>query len=291
MSNVINLKRYESLQLNPNYPSHLRTHYDSKNKLGWFLMRGAPRPSVTVQLLAEVDAYFSQVKQEMKVSGGKKYDFLVLSSDIDGVFSLGGDLELFNQLIVKRDKQGLIDYATQCSSLIYQYYTHLGESLTTISLIQGDALGGGFESALSANVVIAEKGTKMGLPEVMFNLFPGMGAFPLLSRKLGQSKAEKIILSGQIYSAEQMFDMGVVDILAEPGDGELAVYRYTKQCRRSSNSFQSMRAVKDRCNQINYEELIDVANIWADAALNLTSKDLRTMGRLVRCQSNRAIEA
>ena len=46
--------------------------------------------------------------------------------------------------------------------------------LITIALVQGDALGGGFECALSFDVLIAERSAKMGLPEVLFNLFPGM---------------------------------------------------------------------------------------------------------------------
>ena len=50
---------------------------------------------------------------------------------------------------------------------------------TTISLVQGDALGGGFEAALAGDVVIAEKSAQFGFPEVMFNLFPGNGGIQL----------------------------------------------------------------------------------------------------------------
>ena len=48
---------------------------------------------------------------------------------------------------------------------------------TTISLVQGDALGGGFEAALCGDIIIAEKQARFGFPEVLFNLFPGMGAY------------------------------------------------------------------------------------------------------------------
>lgn len=68
---------------------------------------------------------------------------------------------------------------------------HFDTDLTTVSLIQGDALGGGFEASLSSNLIIAERGVKMGLPEVIFNLFPGMGAYSILSRKVGAATAEK----------------------------------------------------------------------------------------------------
>jgi DSF synthase len=45
----------------------------------------------------------------------------------------------------------------------------------TASLVQGRALGSGFECALASDVIVAETGARMGFPEVLFNLFPGMG--------------------------------------------------------------------------------------------------------------------
>ena len=288
MSNVAYISEFTSQQQQSySNQSQLKTYYDARNKIGWFLMKGAPRPSFTPQLLAEINIYFDTVKQDMAKSNGEKYDFLVLGSDVDGVFNLGGDLELFSSYIRDKNRDGLLDYAMRSIDLVYQNLTHLGEDLTTISLIQGDALGGGFESAVSANIVIAEKGSKIGLPEVLFNLFPGMGAFSLLSRKIGFAAAEKMILSGGLYTAEQLYDMGVVDILAEKGEGELAVYRYIKSNRRNMNSYRSMQKVKDICNQVSYQELADIGAVWADAAINLTEKDLRMMERLVRRQNSR----
>lgn len=291
MSNVAYISEVGSEQQAYANPSQLKTYYDAKNRIGWFLMKAEPRPTFTVKLLTEISNYFKSVKQEMAESGGEKYDFLVLGSDIEGVFNLGGDLDLFRQYIRNRDRDGLIRYAKHSIDLVHQNMTHLDEDLTTISLIQGDALGGGFEAAMSANVVVAERGTKAGLPEVLFNLFPGMGAFSLLSRKIGFAEAEKMIMSGGVYSAEKLYDMGVVDVLAEKGEGEVAVYRYIKSKQRSMNSYRSMQRVKDICNQVSYEELMDIGRVWADAALKLSEKDLRMMERLVRRQNSRAQES
>lgn len=286
MSNVAYLNEFSAEQSYQNEPQ-LKTFYDSKRKTGWFLMKGAPRPSFTPKLLNEISEYFDIVKQEMYETKGEKYDYLVLGSDVEGVFNLGGDLNLFSQYIRNNDRDGLLAYAMQSINLIYQNMSHLDIELTTISLIQGDALGGGLESAISANVVIAERGVKMGLPEILFNLFPGIGAFSILSRKIGYTAAEKLILSGKLYCAEELFDMGVVDILAEKGEGELAVYRYIKTANQASNTYKSMRKVKDICNQIDYKELKEIATVWADSAFQLTSKDLRMMERLVKRQNIR----
>ncbi len=287
MSNLAYINEVTSEQQSYADQSQLKTYYDSKNKIGWFLMSGAPRPSFTLRLLDDISNYLDSVKQEMAETNGEKYDYLVVGSDVEGVFNLGGDLELFSKYIVDKNRDALLSYALKCIDILYQNMFHYDLDLTTISLIQGDALGGGFEAALSSNVIVAERGVKMGFPEVLFNLFPGMGAYSLLSRKVGFDTAEKMILSGSLFSAEQLYDMGVVDILAEQGEGEVAVYRYIKSRDKAKNTFKSMRKLKDICNQISYQELADIAAVWADAALQLTAKDLRMIKRLVRRQDTR----
>ncbi len=287
MSNVAVLNSIPITQPVAIEEPQLKTFYDGKNKAAWLLMKGLPRPSFTPKLLDGISAYFDTIEREMVETSGEKYDYLISGSDVEGVFNLGGDLDLFCELIRQNDRDALLEYATKSIDLVYRNLTHLNSDLTTITLVQGDALGGGFESAISANVVIAERGVKMGLPEVLFNLFPGMGAFSILSRKIGYSAAEKMILSGSLYSSEQLFEMGVVDILADKGEGEIAVYKYIKTANRAFNTYKSMQRVKDICNQISYQELQDIVKVWTDAALQLSEKDLRMMSRLVRRQNSK----
>ncbi|MCH7880115.1 MAG: crotonase/enoyl-CoA hydratase family protein [Proteobacteria bacterium] len=287
MSNVALLNQSTHFLPSEAPEKHLRIHYDSKYKISWCLMKSEPRPCFTPRLLSEFHNYIRTIKEEMHESKGEKYDYVIIGSDVDGVFNLGGDLNLFKRCIDQNDREGLFNYAIKCIDILHENMNHLDCELTTIALVQGDALGGGFEAALASNVVIAEKGVKMGLPEVLFNLFPGMGAYSLLSRKVGTSLAEKIILSGKLYTAEELFEMGIVDILAEKGKGEMEVYKYIKAANRYSNSYSAIRKVRDICNKISYDELIEVAKIWVDAAFQLTSKDLRMMQRLVRRQNVR----
>jgi DSF synthase len=267
--------------------SQLRTFYDEKYKTGWFYMHAQPRPCFTPELLSDIDAFFSGVRREIDAGESNKYDFLVLASDVDGIFNLGGDLHLFADLIQQRDRQGLLDYALQCVNVLYQNMVHLEGDLTTIALVKGDALGGGFEAALSANVLVAERGSKLGLPEVLFNLFPGMGAYSLLSRKIGKRAAEEMIMSGRLYTAEELYEMQVVDVLADPGEGELAVYQYIKRAQKNANSFRAMNKVKDICRSLSYEELYQITEVWVDAALELRPRDLKMMHRLVSRQGQR----
>ncbi|MCP4981516.1 MAG: crotonase/enoyl-CoA hydratase family protein [Gammaproteobacteria bacterium] len=287
MSNVAILDRSAYARVDEDKPRHLKTYYDPKYKASWCLMKSEPRPCFTNNLLSEFHEYIRKIKEEMRVSQGEKYDYIVIGSDVEGIFNLGGDLNLFRNYIESNNRDGLFNYAIRCIDILHENINHLDCDLTTIALVQGDALGGGFESALASNVVIAEKGVKMGLPEVLFNLFPGMGAYSLLSRRVGTTKAEQIILSGKLYTSDELFDMGVIDILAEKGEGEMEVYKYIKAANRYSNSYNSIRKVRDICNKISYDELIDIAKIWADAAFRLSEKDLKIMGRLIKRQTQR----
>jgi len=262
----------------------IQTHYDEKYRISWCYMQSSERPCFTPTLLKSLMSYVRQLQLDMVNSKGQKFDYMVLASSVEGVFNLGGDLELFRRCILEQDRESLERYALACIDVLYEYMIHFSVDVTTISLVQGDALGGGFETALGAHVIIAEKGVKMGFPEALFNLFPGMGAFSILSRKIGAHAAEEMMLSGKLHEAEELHEMGLVDILAEPGDGENEVYRLIQKRDRQQNSYRALRKVRDRCNDYSYQEMKDIVDIWVDAAFQLSSRDLRMMERLVKRQ-------
>ena len=212
-------------------------------------------------------------------------DYQVLTSADPSIFNLGGDLTRFLQSIRTGNREWLYGYAKACIYVLYPNIVGYDLPITTISLVTGDALGGGFEAALSSHVLIAERGTQLGLPEILFNLFPGMGAFQLLARRLGAGRAEKMISSGRMYSADELYEMGVVDVLAEPDEGESAVHSYIRAHRRRALGFAALRRVRDRLVPIIRDELMEVCDIWVDTALRLSEKDQKTMLRLLRGQN------
>jgi DSF synthase len=93
-----------------------------------------------------------------------------------------------------------------------------------------------------------------------------------------------MILSGKLYTAEELLDFGVVDILVEDGLGEEAVYEYVEKQARRSNGYIGVQKARHRFNPVTYQELMDVTKIWVDTALQLTEKDLKVMDRFVRSQ-------
>jgi 3-hydroxyacyl-CoA dehydrogenase len=85
----------------------------------------------------------------------------------------------------------------------------------TVAAIHGTALGGGLELALGCHFRIADKGAKLGLPEVKLGLLPGGGGTVRLPRLVGPAKALKMIVSGVPVSASEALASGLVDVIAE----------------------------------------------------------------------------
>ncbi len=89
-------------------------------------------------------------------------------------------------------------------------------SKPTIAMIDGFALGGGLELALSCDIRIASTRSTFGQPEINLGLIPGGGGSQRLCRLIGYGKAMEIILSGRMISANESFEMGIINKLVEP---------------------------------------------------------------------------
>jgi DSF synthase len=270
----------------------METRFDAECGALWCFMDPKPRQCFTPGLLEDINKFTHAIRMMNQADtwGEREHNvrYSVLASQNPSVFSFGGDLDLFIKLHREKDREGLRRYARTCVDIVYRTTIGFDHSVTTIALVRGDALGGGFEAALCNNVVVAEKSSQFGLPEVLFNLFPGMGAYSLLAQRMDVGRAEKMILSGRVYSAETLYNMGVVDILAENGEGEKAVYDYILKHSRRWNAYRSLFKVRSRVRPVFHRELIDVSEIWVDSVLNLGAKDIRIMERILKSQNGLA---
>ena len=272
------------LSLNLPPYTQLICQYDSERSALWYYLNPRPRPCFTPTLLAEIRDLQRRVADHLRVSPDDLHYF-ILASATPRVFNLGGDLDLFVRLITERNRDRLYEYGHTCIDAVYHNATNLGiPTLTTISLVQGSALGGGFEAAISSNVLIVEQDVQMGFPEILFNLFPGMGAYSLLARRMEATLAERLLRTGQQYDAQKLWEMGIVDVLAPDGEGVHAVNDFIRRHSRSRNGQQAIQQVRQRVNPLVYQELLDIVEIWADAALRLTARDLRLMTRIAAAQ-------
>jgi DSF synthase len=262
----------------------LETCWDEEEATLWTFMRPDGRPSFNPEMLRDFQAWQDGIVARFG-PGRDTLRYLVLGSRFPGVFCLGGDLALFADLIRRQDRAALVAYGRACVRILHRNMLGLGLPIVTIGLVQGDALGGGLEALLSFNVIVAERGAKFGLPETAFGLFPGMGAHSFLVRRLGAARAEQMILSCATYTAEEMYDLGLVHVLAEPGEGEAAVRAYIRQNRRRHSGQCAIYKATQSAAPIGLRELEAIVDVWADAALGLQELDLKLMVRLVGAQT------
>ena len=271
----------------------LDVNWDEQAGALWTFMRPRGRPSYNPDFLEDFHAWQRGISA-MFAERPNDIQYLLLGSRTPGVFSLGGDLDHFLARIRARDRQALIAYGESCVRILDRNMKTLGLPLITIGLAQGDALGGGFESLLSFNVIIAEKTAKFGFPETMFGLFPGMGAYSLVSRRTNASVAEEMMLSGRIYSADEMKQAGLVHMVVEPGQGIDAARDYMQRNKRRHVSARAVYKAGHVVNPVTLAEMDRIVQIWADACLQLRDRDLKVMERLVAAQNklqNTALQA
>ncbi len=249
----------------------------------WTFMRPDGRPSFTPSMLRDFEDWQRLIVENFG-PGQVPLRYLVLGSRAPGVFCFGGDLSLFERLIRTGDRDGLARYGYRCVEILHRNMHALDLPMLTIGLVQGAALGGGFEALLSFDYIVAERDATFGLPEILFGLFPGMGAHAILSRKLGSAMADRLIVSNQTYTAEEMYEFGLVHHLAENGEGLAACEEFIRKCERRHPGLVNSRRAMKLTHPIGLSELKWIVDLWADTALQLTDNDLKVMNRLTRAQ-------
>lgn len=269
----------------------LETRLEPDSATFWAWMAPGPRPCFTNNLLSDILAQQALLRDVLSPSqqGGEApaVRWYVMGSRIPGIFNLGGDLTHFAEKIRARDLGALRAYGRLCVEAIHGNSEAFQAPAVTIALVQGDALGGGFECALAFDVIVAERSAKFGLPEILFNLFPGMGAYSYLSRRVGVVQAERMITSGRLYSAEELHALGIVDVVAEDGCGEAAVRAWIDRNDRKHNALQAIFRTRRRANPVTLAELTDIVEVWSETALAISDLDVRKMLRLAAAQEKR----
>jgi DSF synthase len=270
----------------------LRQEGDSRGADWLFMHAGSPanyHPCFSERLLGEMKRAQEAIRSRVAANPDPKagVHHLVLASDAP-VFNLGGDLALFSRLIRAGERGRLLDYARLCVEVAFNFSQLYDDRVHSVAVVQGDALGGGFEAALCCHTIIAEEGAGMGFPEVLFDLFPGMGAYTFLSRRVPPRQAERMMLDARVYPVEELLQMGVVDQVVPKGEGLAAARELLRKHARIGNALRSMNAVRQACRPVSLEDLLAVTTEWVDAAMRLSERGLHTMERLIRAQQRRA---
>ena len=265
----------------------IAVRYDEPHKAVWCYFNPVPKPCFSITMLRELRELQQRIIDyygHYPIHIDAPVQYVIICSQIPGIFNLGGDLTLFARLIKERNKEQLLEYATLCIEIVYLNAVSMHLPITVVALVEGTALGGGFESALSANILIATEDAEMGFPEIRFNLFPGMGAYSLLARLVGTVTAEKMIDSGIVYHAGELYQKGIVNHMIGSNNVDNSVDKILQQHNLRANGLRAILKVRQRYHPITYHELEDIVKIWVDTAMRMKDKDLRMMDRLVNAQ-------
>lgn len=265
----------------------LALEYHPTSRSLWMCYRANGSPFFTREVLDEIARVRDGLVEWLsgQAGEGREVRYLVMASNQPGVFNLGGDLATFARAIRDKDRETLRGYAHRCVELVYGLATGFGLPIVTVSVINGRAFGGGLEAALAEDFLIAAEDAQMGVPEVAFNSFPGMGAVTMLSRRLGAARAEQIISSGAVFSGRQMYELGVADVLAEGPDAHAYAEAWLAEgglgrFKRRLGLARARRAVFP----LSYGELVRVTELWVDCSCEVTAHDVRHMERLASAQ-------
>ncbi len=270
----------------------IRVRYEEQTAAVWCYFDPKDRPRFSMQMLESVYdlqraiiAYYhkSDLHHKMPVR------YFVFASAVNGIHNYGGDLSRLIELIGRQEREELLAYARICVEIVYLSATNFDLPLTTVALVQGSALGGGFESVLANSVIMAEEHVTMGFPEIKFNMFPGMGAYTFLARNHGIKVAEEMISSGKIYTARELYEQGIVTHLVPKGTGVENLRRLMKKQSKYAHGLHALQKVQQMHKPLSYEELMQITELWVETALRVSEDDLKTMRRLVVAQNMKKI--
>ncbi|MBC2722401.1 enoyl-CoA hydratase-related protein [Desulfosporosinus sp.] len=170
-----------------------------ENRLGFVTIN---RPKVlnalNAEVLSELDQIISNICQD------KEIDVVIFSGAGEKAFVAGADISEMKD----KSPQESYTFARQ-GQVLFQRIQELPQP--TIAAINGFALGGGCELAMSCDMRIATDKAKFGQPEVALGIIPGFGGTQRLPRLIGRAKAMEIILTGRTISAVEALDLGLVN--------------------------------------------------------------------------------
>ncbi|MGY6231085.1 crotonase/enoyl-CoA hydratase family protein [Enterobacter asburiae] len=260
--------------------TQLSGYYEAERHTVWMMLRAQPRPCFNHALIEEIMNFSWLVRQS-----GFAVDFWVTGSLVPEMYNTGGDLQFFVECIQNGRREALRAYARACVDCVHAASRGFDTGAITLAMVEGSALGGGFEAALAHHFVLAQRDARLGFPEIAFNLFPGMGGYSLVARRAGMKLAEELIYKGESHTAEWYEQHGLVDVLFEPGQSYVSTRTFIDTLRPKLNGVRAMLRARTRVLQLPRSELMDITEDWVDAAFCLEPKDIAYMERLVTLQN------
>lgn len=160
---------------------------------------------------------------------------VIMTSSIAKAFCVGADLKeraAFSDHDLRRQRPIIEDAFGAVRNM----------PIPTIAAVEGYALGGGCELALSCDLIVASQTAVFGLPEVGLGLIPGGGGTQLLPRRVGWNRAADLIFTGRRIDGNDAFRIGIADRLVPAGTAREMALQLAVDV--AANSPVSLRAAK-----------------------------------------------
>jgi DSF synthase len=248
------------------------------------------RKVYSIHFLKELLKEVSTIEYLEPLQNNENRFIVFKGEDNSGVFNYGGDLLVFLDYIERKDVDVLKAYGDLCIELIHKASSMTNKKITTVAILNGEARGGGLESAIACDIIIAEKGWNISLPEVKYGFFPGMGAFEFLSKRIGVSKAKSFIENDMEYTTDYLFEIGLFDYLVEKGDGINKLLEIVKKERSDQSKYNGLRRIYKKHNPITKEILLESVYIWAESIIDISDYNRRKMATVIKMQEKKALK-
>jgi methylglutaconyl-CoA hydratase len=225
-------------------------NYSIKERIGTITLdRPEKRNALSAELVTELKAAFSMFENSDEVK------IIILEAN-GPVFCAGADLEFLQRLQHFSYEENLAD-SNQLKDLFFQIYTL---KKIVIAKVQGHAVAGGCGLATVCDFVYTVPDAKFGYTEVAIGFVPAI-VMVFLLRKIGEAKVKQLLLSGDLVSAEDAYQFGMINKIVAKEDLASEVTTFAKRLLKS-NSTQSMMVTKQMIAQVqsmSLEKALDFA--------------------------------
>lgn len=185
-----------------------------------------PCNEIGLDMLAALERFLDQVDTESAHA-------LVIRSTVRGGFSAGADLrELYEGLKARPESE----HEAELRGFLDRIHAVMNRldmlPLTTIGVIHGICFGGGFELALTCDILIAERSARFGFPELRLGIIPGFGGIPRLRRDVSNAVVRDLLLTGRSINAKKAQAVGLVSQVVPAGEGVRVAWATARQATK-----------------------------------------------------------
>lgn len=256
--------------------------YEANIRTLWITLKPEPKPVFTLPIIASV----RKVQRSIMKLWGEASESPIMFFAYRGVgpvFSLGGDLDFYLDCLATNDRAGLQQYADLAVEVISLNSSGLNGMVVSLAAVHGKALGGGIDPARACNIMIGEQSASFSYPEINYNHFP-ISAVPILSRHTGSIEAERILMSGEEYTAQEFCERGALDAVVPDGTGDDWIRGYAKRNLPTHRARVALFGAFSRRAGNLAADLAEASDTWVNHIMRLRPLEISKLQRIAQAQ-------